>query len=120
MGVSCVIVDDNVDFLEAARTLLQQEGISVVGVATSPAEAMEQVAKARPTVTLVDVYLGEESGIDLARRLSEAPNGSDVILISTYSEQDLVDLIGANPAIAFLSKSRLSGKAIQDALGRTA
>lgn len=118
MAVSCVIVDDNADFLEAARALLEQQGIRVVGVAMSTAEALTRVAESRPTVTLVDVYLGTESGLDLASRLASAPDGSDVILISTYSENDLAELVAANPAIAFLSKARLSGPAIEEALSR--
>jgi DNA-binding NarL/FixJ family response regulator len=118
--LSCVIVDDNVEFLEAARNLLERDGIRVVGVATNSDEALEQVVRTRPTVTLVDVYLGDESGLDLARSLTEHPDGSDVILISTYGESDLAEVAEATPAIAFLSKSRLSGRAIQDALARSA
>jgi hypothetical protein len=39
-----------------------------------------------------------------------------VILISAYSEMDYADLIAASPAVGFLSKSELSGRAVQEAL----
>jgi CheY-like chemotaxis protein len=119
VALSCLIVDDNVDCLQTARALLQQEGIDVVGVATSSAEALERVSELRPSVALVDVYLGEESGLDLARQLAEVPDGArpDVILISTYGERDFAELIADSPAVAFVSKSDLSGSAVRDALG---
>jgi len=39
MAFGVLIVDDNRLFLEAARILLEQEGLRVVGVAASAAEA---------------------------------------------------------------------------------
>jgi CheY-like chemotaxis protein len=119
VATSCLIVDDNVDYLQTARALLQQEGIDVVGVATNSAEALQRVSELRPSVALVDVYLGEESGLDLARQLADGPDGArpDVILISTYGERDFAELIDDSPAVAFVSKSDLSGNAVRDALG---
>ena len=49
VALSCLIVDDNFEFLHAARQLLQQEGINVVGVASSGAEALQRVAELGPT-----------------------------------------------------------------------
>jgi two-component system, NarL family, nitrate/nitrite response regulator NarL len=33
MGLRCLIVDDSLGFLQAARALLEQDGMTVVGVA---------------------------------------------------------------------------------------
>jgi DNA-binding NarL/FixJ family response regulator len=114
MALRCVIVDDNQAFLDAARTLLEREGVAVGGVASTGAEAVQQVARLRPDVVLVDVSLGEESGIEVARRLADGPaHDATVILVSTRSEAELADLIAASPAAGFLSKSELSGDAIR-------
>ena len=117
MTVRCFIVDDNQEFLEAARRLLEAEGITVVGIASNGAEALRRVADLRPDVTLVDVNLGEESGFDLAPLLAAATDGasSRVILISTYAEGDLVDPTPAGRTFQFLSKTDLSGAAIRGA-----
>jgi two-component system, NarL family, nitrate/nitrite response regulator NarL len=118
----CLIVDDSAAFLEAARTLLEQEGISVVGVASTGAEALEREKELRPEVTLVDIDLGRESGFDLTRRLVEE-TGLDsrrVILISTHAREEFADLIEASPAGGFLSKSELSANAIREIVGRNA
>jgi DNA-binding NarL/FixJ family response regulator len=112
-------VDDNSEFLEAAQDFLEREGLEVVGVATTGAQAIADARALRPDVVLVDVYLGDDSGLAVARQLVEAggPDGSAVVLISTYAERDLVDLVAASPAVAFLSKADLSGSAIRSALG---
>jgi two-component system, NarL family, nitrate/nitrite response regulator NarL len=119
MTLRCLIVDDSPRFLEAARGLLEGEGIQVVGVAGAITQALWQAQRLRPDVTLVDINLGGESGFELARRLQQEPGGagSRVILISTHAEQDFADLVAASPAVGFLSKAALSAQAIRDLLG---
>ncbi|MCW2672629.1 MAG: putative transcriptional regulator [Frankiales bacterium] len=114
----CLIVDDSPRFLDAARNLLELEGIAVVGVASSGAEAIDRMKELRPDVTLLDIDLGGESGFELARRIDrQASLGAcAVILLSTHAEADYVDLIEASPALGFLSKSALSGRAIRELL----
>ena len=113
--VGVLIVDDSRLFLQAARVLLEREGLRVVGVAVTAAQALRRAAELRPDVVLVDIMLGGESGFDLARRLSghDRGGGAAVILISTYAEADFADLIADNPATGFLSKGELSAPAIR-------
>lgn len=111
-------MDDNGSFLDAARVLLEREGLDVVGVATTTAEALEQAERLRPDVALVDITLRGESGFDLSRRLIENDSGGTrVILVSTHSEADFADLIAESPAAGFLPKSELSADAIRRILG---
>jgi CheY-like chemotaxis protein len=122
VAVRCLVVDDNARFLEALRDALEREGISVVGVASTSAEALRLAEALRPDVVLVDIELGQENGFDLARDLSQAPDGGSpppVILISTYAERDFADLIATSPALGFVSKSELSGQRIATMLART-
>lgn len=120
--VHCVIVDDSARFLDAARDVLERQGIAVVGVASTGAEALRRVAELRPDVTLVDIELGGESGFEVARRLHRDPRGAHrpVILISTHTEQDYADLIAASPAIGFLPKAALCADAVRGLLGEPA
>jgi CheY-like chemotaxis protein len=117
MTVRVLIVDDNAEFLGAASSLLEGEGIAVVGVASTAAAALHLVDEHDPDVVLVDVHLGDESGFDLTERLRPGAGRQwPVILISTDDEADLKDLIAASPAIGFVSKSRLSADAIVELL----
>jgi CheY-like chemotaxis protein len=121
MTVRLLIVDDNAHFLAAARGLLEREGMTVVGVASTGADALRLAAELRPDVTLMDVDLGDESGLDLALRLKEIPAGAPapVILISAYPKDDLADLVDACPAMGFMPKASLSAKAITELLRET-
>ncbi len=114
----CLLVDDSPHFLAAARGLLERQGVTVVGVAATGAEALARSRELRPDVTLVDLDLGGESGLELARRLQrqDGPAAAPVILISTHAEQDYAELIAASPAVGFLAKAALSAAAIRDLL----
>jgi DNA-binding NarL/FixJ family response regulator len=112
MLIRCLLVDDSDAFLEAARVLLEREGVTVAGVASDSAGALKQARALRPDVILVDIGLGEESGFDLARLLARdgQGGGAEVILISAQAETDYAELIAESPAAGFLAKSELSAK----------
>ena len=114
VALRCLIVDDNPGFLHAARALLEQEGIRVVGIALTPAEAVQRATELHPDVTLLDIDLGGDSGFDLARQLVADPrtNPGHLIVFSAYSEDEFLDLIEASPVIGFVRKSALSAEAI--------
>ena len=118
MALSSLIVDDNAGYLAAARALLEREGVDVVGVASSCAEAVRLAGKLQPDVALVDIDLGDESGFDVARRLAGAGGSalSRVVLISAYPEGDFAELIAASPAVGFLAKSSVSAESIRELL----
>jgi DNA-binding NarL/FixJ family response regulator len=112
-----LIVDDSRQFLDAARDVLEGDGLKVVGSASASAEAMQLTQELQPDVILVDVDLGEESGFELAECLI-ATVSAPVLLISVYPEMELADLLAASPASGFVGKSDLSASAIRRALGR--
>ena len=117
----CLIVDDSASFLEAARTLLEREGLTIAGVASNGSDALQKAASLRPDVILLDISLGDESGLEVARRLHEdkQAGGAQVILISTHSQSDFGDLIRESPAAGFLPKADLSASAIRALLERS-
>jgi CheY-like chemotaxis protein len=121
MPLRCLLVDDSDAFLQAASVLLRREGVTVVGVASSTAEALRQARALRPDVILVDIGLGDEDGFDVARLLSQdGQRGSaEVIMISAGAETDYTELIAESPAAGFLAKSELSARGIGRILGHT-
>jgi two-component system nitrate/nitrite response regulator NarL len=120
MPVRCLIVDDNQDFLRAARDLLERQGISVVGLASTGAQAYRSCSELTPDVVLIDIDLGEESGFQVASQLAARLNAEQplLVLISAYSADDFEDMIADTPAASFLSKADLSGTAIRGILAR--
>lgn len=122
VALRCPIIDDNSEFLAAASALLQGQGVEVVGTAKNGAEGLAKAVALQPDVILVDVYLGDESGLGLARQLngSGGAGGPVVILISTCEEEDLGEPVEASGATGFLPKARLSAPAIRTFLSPTA
>ena len=115
-----LIVDDNVEFLASAQRLLEQEGVVVVGVATSGAEALQLAVEHGPDVILVDIEIGEESGFDIVDQLSaSAKFGSSLVLVSAHHRDDLVELLAASPASGFIAKSELTAQGIIELLSDT-
>lgn len=118
MALRCLIVDDSIGFLEAARALLEQEGLTIVGTASNGEDALRRAKELRPDVALVDIDLAGDSGFSLARRLM-AEAGLDargLILISTHAEEEFADLIAASPVAGFVPKADLSARAIREIL----
>ena len=114
MPFTCLIVDDSQEFVDAARQLLADDGITVVGVAATSDQAVSETLALRPDVALVDVDLGAESGFGVAQRLAGLPNGGPaVILISAESGLELAELVDTSGALGFVSKTDLSGNAIR-------
>jgi DNA-binding NarL/FixJ family response regulator len=115
-----MIVDDSEQFLSVATKHLSRGGLDVVATATNHREALQRVEELQPDVVLVDINLGAESGIDLARRLVERfPDlHSRVVLISNMDEDDVTDLIADTPAAGFLPKTGLSAQTIGDLVDR--
>jgi len=111
----CLLVDDNRAFLETARGILEAQGVTVAGIASSTAEALQQADALRPDVAVVDIGLGTENGFDLARDL--VVYGISVIMTSTSAEADYADLVAESPAAGFLPKAELSAARIRLLLG---
>lgn len=118
VSLSCLIVDDSAAFAQAAERLLERQGLTVAGVASTAAEALERARELRPDVVLVDLVLGDASGFDVARSLAAwGVRRPTVILVSTHAESDFADLIAEAPAAGFLSKDELSADAIRRLAG---
>jgi DNA-binding NarL/FixJ family response regulator len=111
-----VIVDDNAQFLEAARHLLEREGASVVATTSNSADAERFARELHPDCVLVDIGLGAESGFDVAHRLV-VERHQQVVMISVYNESEFADLIASSAAIGFIPKAELSVQRIAGILG---
>ena len=117
VALRCLIVDDNEAFLASASRLLCAQGLEVVARASSGAEALRLARQLQPDVALVDVQLGDEDGLELARRFAANALATRVILISTHSKDELGELVVDSPAVGFLPKPAVGADAIAKLLG---
>jgi DNA-binding NarL/FixJ family response regulator len=112
----CLLVDDNRIFLETARGILDRQGMTVAGTASSSAEALRRASALRPDVAVVDIGLGDENGFDLARHL--AGKGIAVVMTSASAAADYADLLAQSSAAGFLPKTELSAAGIRQLIGQ--
>jgi ActR/RegA family two-component response regulator len=116
VALRCLIVDDSREYASAAARRLRSEGVIIVGQATSTSEAIAVAEEAHPDVALVDVQLGEESGVDVARVFADRVPTMRVILISTHSRDDLAELLAEVASVCFLDKAAVSAVTIAECL----
>lgn len=108
-----LIVDDSEQFLVSAQRLLDVGGVRIVGTARSGSEAIRLAEELAPDLVLVDIDLGGESGLDVARDLALLEPAPVVVLISTHSEAEVGELVADTPAAGFIPKSRLDAAAVR-------
>ncbi|GAB2500876.1 response regulator [Nocardiopsis aegyptia] len=77
--VRTLIVDDDFMVARVHRGLVERvPGFTVVGEAGTGAEALEMVARLRPDLVLLDIYLPDMNGIEVLRALRAPGGGEDL------------------------------------------
>jgi len=89
-GFGVLIVDDHQLFADGlARLLADEDGISVLGVATSGAQALVRVAALRPRVVLVDYAMPDQDGVAITAQI-KAQDPAVMVVMVTGSADDRV------------------------------
>jgi DNA-binding NarL/FixJ family response regulator len=109
-----VIVDDHAGFRTTARRLLESDGWSVVGEAADGPDAFGVIADTRPDLVLLDIGLPGLDGFAVAERLTADDPSTPVVLISSHEAATFGPRLATSPALGFLTKSDLDGRALHD------
>ena len=89
--IRVLVVDDHEMVREGLMAMLQTErDIEVVGQTGSGAAVVDLVETTRPDVVLLDARLPDVSGVEVCRRLSLSHPGVAVVILTTYTDPDLV------------------------------
>jgi response regulator of citrate/malate metabolism len=103
--IRTLVVDD--DFRVAhihAERVARMPGFECVGEAHTAAQAREAIARSRPDLLLLDVYLPDESGISLLRSLHSMDDAPDCILITAARDLETVRSAMRGGAFYYLVK----------------
>lgn len=119
-AVRVFLVDDHEVVRQGLRVLLQShERIEVVGEAGSAGSALLAIDKDPPDVMLLDVRLGDGTGIEVCREVrARHPHVRALMLTSFSDEQALFDAIMAGASGYLLKETR--GTDLVDAVLRVA
>lgn len=110
--VRVLVVDDDPDFVEAAKlSLAADRRIEVVGGATSGEDAVKQAAALQPEVVAMDVVMPDLDGLEATRLIRKNQPECRVILVSGSIFVDRGDegdeAARAAGASAYVVKSRV-------------
>jgi two-component system, NarL family, invasion response regulator UvrY len=107
--VPVLIVDDQAPFRTVARTVVAlAPGFSVVAEAETGEQALDRVDEHHPGLILMDINLPGISGIEATRRITAADASATVILLSTYTQDDLPADARTCGAAAYVHKEDMS------------
>lgn len=97
------VADDEPDVRDYFATILPLLGHRVVAVARDGRELVEACRTARPDLLIVDIKMPEMDGIDAAAEICRN-EPVPVILVSAYSDPDLIERADGNHILAYLVK----------------
>jgi DNA-binding NarL/FixJ family response regulator len=94
------IADDNRLLREGLASMLSEiEDISVVGMASSGNQAMDQIRQQRPEVALVDIGMPDKDGLDVTQTLhNDLPEVKIIILGMPDLTNEIMTCIEAGAA----------------------
>ncbi|HLE15284.1 MAG TPA: response regulator transcription factor [Anaerolineales bacterium] len=89
--VRVLIVDDHAVVRQGLRTFLDlQEDIEVVGEAENGLEAVRQAGQLLPDVVLLDLVMPHLDGVEATRRIIECSPRSQVLILTSFGDDDQV------------------------------
>ena len=106
--VAVLIVDDQAPFRAAARTVVSlADGFDVSAESETGEDAVERAAELAPGLVLMDINLPGINGIEATRRITRDRPGTVVVLMSTYTAEDLPADATSCGAAAYVHKEDL-------------
>jgi two-component system, NarL family, invasion response regulator UvrY len=108
-------VDDHEAFLRVAHdVVVATPGFDPAAEFTCVSDALAAIDEIDPEMVLVDVYMPEMSGIEVARRIKRAHESTVVVLISSHDASDIPSSALASGAAAVMRKQDLAPKALAE------
>jgi DNA-binding NarL/FixJ family response regulator len=108
-SVGVLIVDDQAPFRDVARTVVAlSPGFDVVAEAASGEEAIAATDDRRPNLVLMDINLPGINGLEATRKIVDDHPETIVILLSTYTRDDLPEDARACGAVRYVHKEDFS------------
>lgn len=96
-------MDDELDVREFARNFFRKRGFDVA-IASEGREALALIDKEAPDMVLLDVRMGEMSGVEVLRELRQRNNPVKVVMVSGLEEENVIQETTVLGALGFIHK----------------
>lgn len=117
--IRVLLVDDHALFRQGLRSLLESEGMRVIGEAANGREALRFAADTHPDVILMDIQMPELDGVKATQNILEIDPCAKVIMITMYRQDRYVFEAVKAGARGYVLKDADSGTLL-DAIRRVA
>jgi len=108
-----MIVEDHPLFSKGLATLIaSKQEYSVIGEAVSVSEAMEMASRENPDLAIVDINLGDESGMDLISRLKAQNQDIVILVLSMHDERYYSERVLRLGARGYIMKDEAANKVL--------
>lgn len=112
--IKVYIVDDHPFVREGLKTFLStQSGIDICGEAGDGETALTQMIQIQPDIAVVDLHLPGMGGIQLTKAIKEAGLFTQIIILSSFCEDDEVIAALEAGALSYLMKDSPPQKLIE-------
>jgi DNA-binding NarL/FixJ family response regulator len=104
-----LLADDNPAVLDHVSKLLDRnQRYAVVGTTTNGAQVQGEYARLRPDVIVLDISMGDFSGLDVARDLRDAGCRAKIVFLTVHEDSDFMNAAMGAGGAAYVVKSRLA------------
>ncbi len=101
--LTILVVDDNEDLLDTFSMILKRQGFCVE-TADNGASAVNKFREHNFDVTLMDIVMPEMNGVEAFRKIRELDPEASVILMTAYSEEELIQMAKEEGARKVINK----------------
>ena len=105
--VSILLADDNSAVLSHVTRALRK-AYDIVAAVKDGESVLKEYPRLRPDVIVLDISMGDLSGIDVARRLRDSGCHSKIVFLTVHEDSDFVNAAMGTGASAYVVKSRMS------------
>ncbi|WNG18149.1 response regulator [Cystobacter fuscus] len=113
-SITVLIIDDHTVVRQGVRALLgAQEDIEVVGEAGSGEQALELAREHAPDVALMDLMMPGMGGIEATRRLKEVSPRTQILMLTSYHEDEHILPALRAGALSYLLKDASADELVQ-------
>lgn len=108
------ILDDHPIVIEGLKKLIdQQEDMQIAGSAEDANTAIQQIAKLKPDVVVLDITLKDRSGVDLIKKLKASHPEMHILVYSMHDENVYAERCLRAGAMGYVMKGEASTRVLQ-------
>ncbi|WP_257666287.1 response regulator transcription factor [Parapedobacter tibetensis] len=88
--IKVVLADDHLVVRSGIKSLLEEEGIQVIGLASNGEEAIHAVQELQPDLLIIDIRMPVMNGLEATKKLTESSTNTKVLILSMHDDEDYI------------------------------